>query len=527
MISDGSATETMNAAEALLAPALAMEDLATPAIVAGDREVSYPELASAVARAGHTLRDLGVGRQDRLILLVDDRPEFFYAYIGAQKIGAVPIALNLRITAKELTYIIEDCGAKLLVVDPEFLSLAKEAVGAAPQKPPIILTEHRPDSGFNDLPALMHDRPDDLTSQLMAPDEMALWMYTSGTTGRPKAVVHMVKSIYMAERYFGPEFGIGPGDIVFSSSKLFFAYSLGHVLLAGLRLGATLVLHAGWPTAEDIAQVIAHRRPDVVLTVPTLYRNLLRDGLAEADAFGNVRHFISAGEHLPESLFHRWLEATGRPIIDCIGSTENLILFIGNRPDDYCPGSSGKPMPHTDAKLMTEAGEPIEGDDAPGVLWVKTDTLAAGYWGQRDKTEAVFKEGWYCTNDVFTRDAAGWYFYQGRADDMLKVSGQWVSPAEIEAHVDKNPKVSQAVVVGVENEEGLVRLALCLVPVDQGIDRAELETEITDELTAHLSIYKCPRRFVYVDEMPQTATGKVQRFKVRDIVAAEIAQTQS
>ena len=513
----------INATDALLGPPLAMAGLATPALIAGDREVTYPELAAAVAKAGHVLRDLGLGRQDRMLLLVDDRTEFFYAYLGAMKIGAVPIALNLRLAAKDLAYIIADSQAKLIVADPEFVSLIHEAFDQAAddddKKLPILLTDHRP-GGLPDLPELMRDRPSELASEPMAPDEMALWMYTSGTTGNPKAVVHMHKSIYMTERYFKEEFGVGPGDVVFSSSKLFFAYALGHCLLAAIRLGATVVLHAGWPTAEDIAQVIAHRKPQIVLTVPTLYRNLLRDGLAGTKPFKAVRAFISAGEHLPESLFHRWQEATGGPLYDCIGATENIVLFIGNRPGKFHPGASGTPMPHTQVKLISKDGETVEGPDMPGVLWVKSDTLAAGYWDQDERTEAAFQNGWYCTNDVFHLDGEGRFYYQGRADDMLKISGQWVSPTEIEAVVLKNPKINEAVVIGIENDEGLVRLTLALVPTDAQTDRALLETEITEELTSKLSIYKCPRRFFYMDAMPLTATGKVQRFKLREIIEA-------
>lgn len=515
----GETSDHMNGADAVLGPPLAMA-LTTPALISGDREISYPALAAAVAQAGHVLRGQGVGRQDRVILLVDDRTEFFYAYFGAMKIGAVPVALNLRISSKEFAYIVKDSEAKLIVVDPEFLPLVQQAVAAAGLTVPILLTDHRPDSGLADLPHLMHEQSSDLASEPMKPDDMALWMYTSGTTGNPKAVIHQVKSIDKTERYLKSEFGVKPGDVLFSSSKLFFAYAVGHILLAAPRLGATVVLHAGWPTGDDIAQVIAHRKPDIVFTVPTLYRNLLREGLAKTAPFKKVRHFISAGEHLPRSLLEQWRGATGKELHDCIGATENLVLFIGNCPGKVEPGSSGSPLPHTQTKLLAEDGTPIEEPDKPGTLWIKTETLAAGYWRQPERTAAVFKDGWYCTNDVFTRDAAGQFYYQGRADDMLKVSGQWVSPAEIETYVNQNPDVAEGVVVGIENDEGLVRLALCIVPANADLDRPAFEAALTKELTEKLSIYKCPRRFFYVDEMPLTATGKVQRFKVREMAAA-------
>jgi benzoate-CoA ligase len=295
--------------------------------------------------------------------------------------------------------------------------------------------------------------------------------------------------------------------------------------LAGLRLGATAVLNAGWPSATAVAAVIERHRPDVVFSVPTLYRSLLEEDLAGSAAFRSVRHFISAGERLPEALFRQWLAATGHPILEGIGATEALMMFLGNRPDDYCPGATGKALPAIDVRLVAETGDTVMDPGVPGVLWVRSDCLAAGYWNQEERTAAAFKAGWYCTGDVFVRDAEGRFHHQGRADDMLKVSGQWVSPAEIEEVVLKNSKVSQAAVVGSEDTGGFIRLALCLVPSDAAVDRGSLERELTEALTSELSIYKCPRRFVYLEEFPQTATGKTQRFKLRAIVGEKVSGT--
>jgi benzoate-CoA ligase len=512
----------MNGADALLATALDRGLAAQPAILAGDREVSYFQLAAAACRCGGAFRACGVGVQDRVLLLVDDSPEFFFAYLGAMKIGAVPVALNLRSSAAELGFMIEDSGCKVIVVGPEFAPLLDQAASERTAMPMVVSSEDRSD-GRPTLAALMKDQPAELDSVLRDPQDMALWMYTSGTTGTPKAAVHLLRSLPAADRYLGAVYGVQPGDRLFCTSKLFFAFSLGHILLAGLRLGATAVLNGGWPSAQAVAAVIERHRPDVVFSVPTLYRGLLEDELAGSEAFRSVRHYISAGERLPESLFHQWLAATGHPILEGIGATEALMMFLGNRPDDYSPGATGTPLPGIDVRLAGEAGDAITDTGTPGVLWVRSDCRAAGYWNQEERTAAAFQGGWYRTGDVFVRDQDGRFHHQGRADDMLKISGQWVGPAEIEEVVLKNPKVSAAAVVGVEDAGGFTRLALCLVPADPALDREGLERELSEALTAGLSVYKCPRRFVYLEDFPQTATGKTQRFKLRAIATEKLS----
>jgi benzoate-CoA ligase len=513
----------MNGADAILTAALDRGLADQPAILAGGRAVSFSELAAAACRCGRAFRACGVGAQDRVLLLVDDCPEFFFAYLGAMKIGAVPVALNLRSSAAELGFVIADSGCKVIVVGPEFAPLLERAVRDLTAVPMIVSSEGRSD-GRATLAELMDGQAAELEPVLMDPSCMALWMYTSGTTGAPKAAVHLLRSLPAADRYLGAVYGVRPGDRLFCTSKLFFAFSLGHILLAGLRLGATALLNGGWPSAEAVAAVIERHRPDVVFSVPTLYRSLLEGELAGSAAFQAVRHFISAGERLPESLFHQWTAATGHPILEGIGATEALMMFLGNRPDDYSAGATGKPLPGIDVRLADEAGDTITEADSPGVLWVRSNCLAAGYWNQEDRTAAAFQAGWYRTGDVFIRDRNGRFHHQGRADDMLKISGQWVGPAEIEEVVLGNPKVSEAAVVGFEDAEGFTRLALCLVPADPAVDREALEGELTEALTARLSVYKCPRRFVYLEAFPQTATGKTQRFKLRAIAAEKLAE---
>ena len=514
---------TMNAADTLLQVSRALELENHPAILSQTETITYGTLEQSICQYGHALRKLGVGPQDRVLLLIDDRPEMFYAYLGAMKIGAVPVALNLRVSVKELSFIISDSACKIVVAEAEYLGLCLSACASVSDGPVVVETAAST-SNVGCLDTLAAAEPDQLASVLLGPDDMALWMYTSGTTGTSKGAVHLQKSMDSVARYLGPVYGVGPGDRVFCSSKLFFAFSLGHSFLGTLRLGATAVLHTGWPSPEAIAQTVEQFSPDLIFSVPTMYRGLLAEGLAQADGFKSVRHFLSAGEHLPERVFDEWQAVTGHPILSGIGATETLIMFIANRPTDAYRGVTGTPLPGTRVRLVSHDGKDINEPGLPGVVWVRSDSLADGYWNQKDMTDAVFRDGWYCTGDVFICDADGHYFYQGRDDDMLKISGQWVSPAEIDEYVLLNPKVLEAATVGIKNEQGLVRLALCLVPERPDVDRDELQAEITESLTVNLSIYKCPRRFVYLDEMPKTATGKIQRFKLRQYAADQLGR---
>ncbi|MFQ5955675.1 MAG: AMP-binding protein, partial [Kiloniellales bacterium] len=421
----------MNAAEVLLGPALARGLGDRPALIFEGRSVTYAELDARASRCGHALRDAGVKVQDRVMLLVHDRPEWFYAYLGAMKLGAVPVAINLRASAEELRYVIEDSACRVFVVDAAFLPLY-ETVATRLTSPPAVVVADRVAAGHRSLDWIMKGRPDALEPEDLAPEDMAIWMYTSGTTGKPKGTVHLQRAMPEAPRFLGEVLGVGPGDRLFCTSKLFFAFSLGHCVLASLQLGAATVLLEPWPTTDAVADVVERDRPTVVFTVPTLYRNLLRDGQAQRKAFRQVRQYISAGERLPEALFERWHEATGRRILEGVGATETLMMFLANRPDDCRPGASGLAAPGTEVRLTDEAGDPVVEAGRTGVMWVRSDCIAAGYWNQDEMTAAAFRDGWYCTGDMFSRDADGWYQHQGRLDDMLKVSGQWVSPTEIE-----------------------------------------------------------------------------------------------
>jgi benzoate-CoA ligase len=510
----------MNMADVVLTPPLARGQGPDIALVCGDEAVSFAELDERANRAGNAFRTLGIKAEDRVILVVVDRPIFFYAYLGLLKIGAVPCALNLRLSVDDLAYTFADSGARIVLADEDFVPSCAQAIAKMPGRTPSLLVAHGSASPHPCLADLIDASSPELAPVLRSPDAPGFWMYSSGTTGKPKGVVHAQRTVFAARAVLGDLMGVGPGDRVFCSSKLFFAWALGHLMFATLQLGATAVLFPGWPDAKAVAEVIARHRPTIVLSVPTFYRNMLRGGVAAEPAFKEVRYFLSAGEKLPRSLFDQWQGQTGRPILDGIGATETCFCFIMNRPERMKPGTCGVPSPGAEAKLVADDGSLVSEPDRPGVLWVKLVSVANGYWNLDKLSAAVFRDGWYCTNDMFTCDAEGFFEYQGRADDMLKISGQWVSPAEIEEHVLKHPKVSEAAVVGVPNEDGLVRLALFMV-APQVSDRPVFEKEIQDALVASLSIYKCPRRVFYVDSMPVTATGKLQRYALRAIALDE------
>ena len=404
-----------------------------------------------------------------------------------------------------------------MVVGNQFLEFVQRALKQV-ENPPTLIAADAPDAGALFLADLMADASPDLESALRKPNDPAFWMYTSGTTGTPKAAIHCHRTVFMADSFLVEILGAGPEDRIFCSSKLFFAFALSHCYLGALRIGATVILYPDWPSPEAVAETVERFHPTIMLSVPTFYRNLLASGLAEAPAFKHVRHYISAGEKLPETIFERWLAKTGQPIKDGIGATETCFLFMANRGGEYRPGSCGKPVPGAEVKLVGENGEEITEPNKPGILWVRTLSVAGGYWNMPDKTRAAFKNGWYRTGDMFERDADGWYWHAGRGDDMLKVSGQWVSPGEIEDFVLRIPKVQDAAVVGVPNEDGLTRLALFLVAPEAKGRTEDLENEIRDTLTSNLSIYKCPRRMFFMDGLPMTATGKVQRYALRQMV---------
>lgn len=488
----------MNAADETIGQPLARGQGDVTALLCGERTLSYRELDALAGRFGNGFRAARVGTGDRIVLVLPDTPELVAAYLGALKMGAVPVAFSTRASAADLSYVIEDSGCRLLMTAPE-----RAGEVAAPCR---VVT---------DAAAFAADHAPELKSTPMSSDDPAFWFYTSGTTGRPKAVVHLQRTVLVTHRHLEENLGVGPGDRIFATSKMFFAYALGHYLGA-LRLGATIILHPDWPDAPDIAAVVDRFRPDLFLCVPTLYRNLLRGGFAGGEGFRSVRHFVSAGEKLPASLFESWREATGAAILDGIGTSETALLFITNTPDAVHPGSTGRPPPWVKVRLVDNDGATVTAPDTLGHLQLRVGSMFGEYWGRREQTEAAFRDGWNLTGDMFTRDADGWWYHHGRADDMIKISGQWVSPPEVEDCARASSAVEDAVAVGVADDDGLARIVLFVVPASAGGSEAEVTAQVTAALQAGLPRYKRPREIVIIDTIPRTATGKVQRFKLRD-----------
>jgi len=484
-----------------------------PAILAGDAVLSYKDLAREIGRVGGALRAAGIAPGDRVLMVMADSPGLVTAFFAVVTIGAVAIALNTRSTAREIGHAIGDSGCAALITDAPHHALARAGVAAAARPPALVVDDL--DAFAAAAPPVAPGAP-----QAVGLSDPAFMIYTSGTTGPAKAVVHRHGGVAIGDLHLRHSFGVGPGDRVFSTSKLFFAFALGHSLIGALKCGATIILHEAWPEAEGVALVIERHQPTVLLSVPTLYRNLLRAGVAGRLSVRRIRHFVSAGERLPESLFAEWQAATGQPILEGIGTSETVFLGIGNTPTAYRMGSSGRPLPWARVRLVGDDDKPVREPGQTGILWLKMDSVATGYWNQPEKTARAFRRGWYCTGDVFSVDAEGWWHHHGRGDDMLKISGQWVSPTEIEEHAMKLPGIAEVAAVGVLNEDGLVRLGLAVVRADQAPEPEILESNLRQHFERALSIYKCPRRIRFVDEIPRTVTGKLQRFRVRDLFAA-------
>jgi len=507
----------MNGADLLLGPALHQKLGNTPALINDDGIVTYQQLSDITARAGSVFAKLGLGKSDHVLLIIADCPQFYYAYLGAMKIGAVPVALNLRLSQHELSHIIQDCAPKLIIIDADYGDLVSSAIKNIPCPPTIISVSH--DNTNQTWPVfsdLLASHTSTIQSTEMDGNDTALWMYTSGTTGKPKAVVHILSSLIGVEVYLQQVYGLKAGQRIYCTSKLFFAFALGHCLLAALRIGATVILNATWPSVETVSDIVETYKPQVMLSVPTMFRNLLTGNMAESNAFKSISTYIAAGENLPVSLNDHWEKATGKPIYEGIGATETLMMFVGTTPDDEHVRATGKPFPGIQINLHDELGNIITNAGEPGEAWVKSKHLATQYWQQPEQTAEKFTNHWYHTGDVFISDDQGRYFHQGRADDMLKISGQWVSPQEIEDCAMQHDHVEQAGVVGIKNSDNLNRLALCLVTKNSCSDFSRLELELSEMMKARLAIYKCPRRFLYFSDFPKTATGKLQRFKLRE-----------
>ena len=473
------------------------------AIHSAGGDVTYGELFKLACGAARTLTELGVRREERVLIVAFDSPGWVAAFLGAIRHGAVPVPVNpLLQRSEDYDHFIEDSLARVVVVDATSEEKLKAAAERAAQPPRLIR-------------AGQISIEDEVAAAPTRRDDMAFWLYSSGSTGKPKAVVHLQHDIpYTCVTYAEQVLGITERDTTFSTTGLFHAYGFGNNLTLPYWVGATTVLHAGRHTPATVLETIEKRRPTLFFSAPTLYNAILNiEGSRDRD-LSSIRHCVAAAESLPAEVWRRWKDAYGLTILDGVGSTEMLHIYCSNRLDDVRPGSSGKPVPGYELKILDEEGKPVPTGEA-GDLYVKGDSALALYWAQHEKTKRSVLGEWFFTGDRYRVDADGYYWYEGRSDDMIKVSGLWASPIEIESVLLEHPAVGESAVVGVE-VEGFTRIKAFVIAKD-GVDRGDvLVAELQEHCKSKLQRYQYPHLIEFVDELPKTVTGKIQRYKLRE-----------
>jgi len=528
------APEPFNAATWLLHGQAAADPRRCALRVAGADEpgetISYGELSSLVRRTAAALVAAGVRPEERLLLCMADTPELVALFLAGLHVGAVPVPVNTMLTGKDLVVLARDSRARMLAVTSEFTEAAV-APAASPDLRDVVVI------GAERLPAAVPARVTDWDSFLAGgdadpdaqrataepsptvADSPGFWLYTSGTTGTPKAAMHRHSSLRStAETYARDVLGIRPDDVCFSAAKLFFAYGLGNSLTFPFSVGGGTVLDRNRATAGRAAEIVRRYRPTLFFGVPVVYRGLLEADLP-ADTFASVRLCASAGEALPAELCRRFTQRFGVEVLDGIGSTEALHIFLSNRPGRVRPGTTGEPVAGYELRLEDDEGREVP-DGTPGNLFVRGESNATGYWCRTEATRRVFRGPWLRTGDTYVRDADGYYTPMGRSDDVLKAGGIWVSPAEVEDRLGQHEAVAQAAVVGIPDAAGLDRLVACVVlRPGHAVEAAELIAFCRQGLAA----FKRPREVLVLDTLPITATGKVQRFRLREMAVARLA----
>ncbi len=492
-----------------------------PAILCGERVVSYGDLAEAVNRLGNALVGLGVRMEERVGILLPDSPQWAFAFFAAIKIGAVAVPMNTLLTPKDYQYLLSDSRARVLVVHPALLDRVAELRGSLRHLEHVVVAGEAP-AGCLALDALMAAASPELAPADTSRDDMAFWLYSSGTTGFPKGAMHLQHDMYVeAELYARRTIGVCESDVSFSVAKLFFAYGLGNGLYFSLHVGGTTVLLPDRPTPEAAFATIDRHRPTIFYSVPTSYAAMLH--LAEKTgrtSLGRARFCVSAGEALPKHIYDKWLERFGVEILDGIGSTEILHIFISNRPGQARPGSTGQIVEGYEAKILDDQGRELPAGQV-GTLWIKGESIATGYWNKHEQTKNTFCGEWINTHDKFLIDEDGFFWYAGRTDDMIKVSGQAVWPTEVEALLQRHPAVLEGGVVGVADPDGLIKPVAYVVLKDGNEPTAALARELQDFVKRQTAPHKYPRAVMFVETLPKTATGKIQRFQLRARAAAE------
>src|SRR5216684_3520320 len=486
---------------------------------------TYGQLAERVDRFGHVLRSLGIRREERILLALLDTIDWPTAFLGAIKAGVVPVPVNTLMTEDDYRFMLADSRAKVLVVSEALFPKFANLIGSTPDLMHVIVSGEnaRGHRRFED--SLINARPESYTAPTTR-DDMCFWLYTSGSTGRPKGAVHVHANLRLtADLYGGGVLGLKEGDVCYSVAKLFFAYGLGNAMTFPLAVGATSVLAPDRPTPDGVAAILRQHPVTVFYAVPTFYAAFLASPGAPKRSELKLRTCVSAGEALPPDIGRRWKERYGIDVLDGIGSTEMLHIFLSNHPGDVRYGTTGRPVPGYDIRLVDDDGNVVNGKGEMGELQVRGPTSAVMYWNNREQSRETFLGEWTRSGDKYLEDESGYYVYCGRRDDMLKVGGIYVSPFEVEGALATHPDVLEAAVVAWPDADGLIKPKAFVVMKDQtkvgdAPARDAMSRTLQDHVKTKLAPYKYPRWIEFRSDLPKTATGKIQRFKLRSEGAA-------
>ncbi len=493
------------------------------AVLTEDRRLTYRDVQALMNRAGNALRASGLEMEQRVMLLLPDVPEFIAAFFGAVKIGAVPIPANTLFKASDYQYMLNDSRARVLIAHHALWPEVAKVRDRLRWLREVVLVGGDAPAGTRSFDAWVAAASPGLEPAPTSKDDAVFCAYTSGTTGFPKGAVHLHHDMAFSGEHFARRtLGLTAEDRIYSAPKLFFTYGLGNSMYLPFSVGASVVLQPAWPKPDVVYETIHRYRPTVFFGVPTLYAALLAVPDAEKKHdLSCLRLCHSGGEPLPPAIYEGWKAKFGLDIYDGIGSTEAVHIFISNRPGDVRVGSSGRPVPGYEAKVVDDEGNTLPPGEI-GNLMLKGDSIAAGYWNKHEQSKRTFQGEWLLTGDQYSRDADGYFWFAGRANDMLKVSGIWVAPAEVEAALIAHPAVLEAAVVGQPDEHGLIKpkAFVVLKPGHGGAAGAGLEGELKTFVKERIAPYKYPRWITIVPELPKTATGKIQRFKLRSSPAA-------
>ncbi len=486
------------------------------AIYYGDEAITYLQVSEEASRFGNALLGLGVERENRIMICLPDCPQFIYCFFGAMKIGAVPVPVSTRALPHDYQYYLNDSRAKVLVIKDDLLPKILHNQKNLPYlKYIIVVGQPEPETlSYTDL---IQKAPSRLKTFPTSKDDMAFWYYSSGTTGKPKGVIHLHHDLIYLNAHAKEVLSMTGDDIVFSVSRLYFSYGRNNSLDAVFTNGASVVLYPEHPKPDNVIKVVKKYRPTIFCGVPTFYASLLRaieDNCVEHD-FSSVRAFVSAGEPLPKEIYYRWKNIFGKDILDGLGSTDVGAIYISSIPGQIKPGSVGKLLGNFEGKLVDENGIEVEKGQI-GNLWIKCEGTASHYWNKHSKTKSSFFGEWFITNDMFYQDEEGNFYLVGRYDDMLKSGGIWVSPVEVENILHEHPCVRDCGVVGALDKNKLQKPVAFVVLNDGYSPSPQLEKELKDFIRSKTDHYKCPHEFYFVDNLPRTYNGKLQRCKLRE-----------